>query len=118
MIGHELTAFFGIDHARTLAIVLPGVWEVMFESKKAKLAQYAKNVWQLEGTETELAEQAIEKTEAFFNSLKVMTRLDDYITQCYKIWDIPKRIEERAWKLGENQNIDHLKVEEILKTRI
>lgn len=118
MIGHELTAFFGIDHARTLAIVLPGLWEVMFEDKKAKLAQYAKNVWQLEGSEEELAELAIEKTESFFHSLKVMTRLNDYITQCYKVWDIPKRMESRGWKLGEKQNIDHLKVEEILKTRM
>ena len=118
MIGHELTAIFGIDHAQTLAIVLPGVWTVLFDEKKAKLAQYGKNVWNLEGSDDEIAEQAIEKTEGFFNSLNVMTRINDYVTECYLVWEIPPRIKERGWKLGENQNIDSLKVEEILKTRL
>jgi NADP-dependent alcohol dehydrogenase len=118
MIGHELTAFFGLDHAQTLAIVLPGVWEVMFEEKKSKLAQYGKNVWGLKGDTDSLAEQAIEKTEEFFQSLGVMTRINDYVTECYLVWEIPPRFKERGWKLGENQNIDYLKVEEILKSRL
>lgn len=118
MIGHELTAFFGIDHAQTLAIVLPGVWEVMFSEKKKKLTQYGRQVWGLVGSDDEVADAAIEKTEDFFHSLNVMTRITDYVTECYKIWEIPPRIKERGWKLGENQNVDHLKVEEILKTRI
>lgn len=118
MIGHELTALLGIDHAQTLAIVLPGVWEVMFEQKKAKLSQYGRNVWGLEGDDKTVAEDAIEKTEEFFNSLGVMTRINDYTSKCYLIWEIPPRIKARGWKLGENQNIDHMKVEEILKTRM
>ncbi|MBN2669168.1 MAG: iron-containing alcohol dehydrogenase [Bacteroidales bacterium] len=118
MIGHELTAMFGIDHARTLAIILPGVWEVMFETKQKKLAQYGRLVWNLSGDDKEVAEKAIEKTELFFHSLNVGTRLDDYTEKCYKVWDIPERIKTRGWKLGELALIDHLKVEEILKLRI
>lgn len=118
MIGHELTVLFGIDHARTLAIVLPGVWEVMFEEKKKKLAQYGRNVWGLEGDEQTVAEKAIEKTEAFFHSFNIFTRVTEYSEKCYLIWEIPPKIKKRGWKLGENQNIDSMKVEEILKTRI
>lgn len=118
IIGHELTAFFDIDHARTLAIVLPGVWQVNFEEKKSKLAQYGRVVWGFEGSDEEVAEKAIEQTETFFQSFEVLTRINDYTEKCYLVWQIPPRFKERGWKLGENQNIDHLKVEEILKLRM
>jgi len=118
MIGHELTATFEIDHAQTLAIVLPGVWEVMFDEKKVKLAQYARNVWRLEGDDEDIAEQAIEKTEAFFHSFNILTRITEHSEKCYLVWEIPPKIKERGWKLGENRNIDSMKVEEILKTRL
>ena len=118
MIGHELTVAFGMDHAQTLAIVLPGVWEMMFDEKKKKLAQYGRNVWDLEGDDKEVAERAIEKTEAFFQSFNVMVRITDYSEKCYLVWEIPPRIQARGWKLGENKNIDYLKVEEILKLRL
>ena len=118
MIGHELTVSFGMDHAQTLAIVLPGVWEMMFDEKKKKLAQYGRNVWNLEGDDKEVAEQAIEKTEAFFQSFNVMVRITDYSEKCYLVWEIPPKIQARGWKLGENKNIDYLKVEEILKLRL
>ena len=48
-IGHELTALFGLAHAETLAIVLPGTMAVRKEEKKAKLIQYAKRVWGIQG---------------------------------------------------------------------
>jgi len=119
MIGHELTATFEIDHAQTLAIVLPGVWEVLFDEKKKKLAQYGKNVWGIEGEEDDdIAQLAIEKTEAFFNSFNILTRITEHSEKCYLVWDIPPRIKERGWKLGENKNIDSMKVEEILKARL
>ena len=118
MIGHELTAVFEIDHAQTLAIVLPGVWEVMFEEKKTKLAQYGRNILGLEGSDENVAEEAIEKTEAFFQSFNILTRITEYSEKCYLVWEIPPKIKERGWKLGENKNIDSMKVEEILKTRL
>jgi NADP-dependent alcohol dehydrogenase len=65
MIGHE-TACIEIDHARTLAIIAPSLYKVMFETKKAKLAQYGKRIFNLEGTDDEIANEAINKTVEFF----------------------------------------------------
>ncbi len=119
LIGHELTVFFEIDHARTLAIILPGVWRILFNEKKKKLAQYGRNVWDITGnSDDEIAEKAIEKTEAFFQSFDILTRITEYSEKCYLVWEIPPRFEKRGWKLGENKNIDSLKVEEILRSRL
>jgi len=79
MIGHELTALFGMDHAQTLAVVLPSLLEEMREDKKDKLLQYAKNVWGItEGSDEEKVSLAIGKTRAFFEGMGVKTRLSDY----------------------------------------
>lgn len=79
MIGHELTAMFDIAHGRTLALVLPSLLRTRTEQKRAKLVQFAQRVWDINtGTEDEKIEQAIDKTEAFFNSLDVPTKLSDY----------------------------------------
>lgn len=79
MIGHELTALHGIDHAKTLAIIMPALWTEMFEDKKAKLAQMAERVWGISsGNVEEKAEMAIVKTRTFFESLDVKTHLSDY----------------------------------------
>lgn len=79
MIGHELTAFFGIDHAKTLAVILPALLQVRYDQKKEKLVQYAERVWNIEsGTDDFKADQAIVKTREFFESLDVKTRLTDY----------------------------------------
>lgn len=79
MIGHELTALHGIDHARTLAIVLPSLLNVQRDEKRQKLLQYASRVWQInEGDEEQRIDQAIARTVAFFESLGIKTRLADY----------------------------------------
>lgn len=79
MIGHEITALFGVDHGKTLAIVLPAMWKVMRDQKADKLVQYAERVWNItEGTKDEKIDAAIEKTEQFFNSLDIKTKLSDY----------------------------------------
>jgi len=79
MIGHELTALFGIDHGQTLAIVLPSLLEVRREQKRAKLLQYAQRVWQIaSGSDDEKIDLAIQKTRDFFESLGVKTRLSQY----------------------------------------
>lgn len=79
MIGHELTALFGVDHAQSLAIVLPSLWTLRKDQKRAKLLQYAERVWDItEGTDDERIDAAIAKTRAFFESLGVKTRLADY----------------------------------------
>ena len=79
MIGHEITALFGVDHAKTLAVVQPAVWKVRREKKKGKLLQYAERVWGIvEGDEEERIDRAILKTEEFFHSLGIKTRLSDH----------------------------------------
>ena len=79
MIGHELTALHGIDHARTLAIVLPANLEVRREAKRAKLLQYAERVWQIrQGDEEQRIDAAIQQTRTFFESLGLPTRLSAY----------------------------------------
>lgn len=79
MIGHELTALYNIDHARTLAIVLPANLDVRRAAKQAKLLQYAERVWQITaGSNDERIDAAIGRTRAFFESLGIPTRLSDY----------------------------------------
>lgn len=116
--GHELTALFGIDHARTLAIIAPSHYKYNFEAKKEKLAQYAERVWNItEGSIDDKAYAAIEKTVAFFHKLGIDTKLSDYT----KDYDgtaevIAKRFTDRGWLgLGEHQSLSPDKVEEIVK---
>ena len=116
--GHELTALFGIDHARTLAIIAPSHYKYNFEAKKEKLAQYGERVWNItEGSVDEKAYKAIEKTVSFFHTLGIDTKLSDY-TKNYKgtAKKIAKRFTDRGWLgLGEHQSLSPDKVEKIVK---
>lgn len=120
MIGHELTAMYGIDHARTLAIIAPRLYENQFENKKEKLVQYGRRVWNLEGSNQEIAEQAIVKTEAFFQSLGIDTHISDYTSETEHIAEIIKtRFIERGWlAMGERQAITPTDVESIVLNAI
>jgi NADP-dependent alcohol dehydrogenase len=112
-IGHELTAFYGLDHAETLAIILPGVWRHQFARKKEKLEQYGRRVW---GVDT--AEQAIAKTEEFLKSLGMPVRLADYkIDAKEAAGKIRARFAERGTKLGEHGDIGPEQVAEIVLGR-
>ncbi|MFT7049956.1 MAG: NADP-dependent alcohol dehydrogenase [Psychroserpens sp.] len=117
-IGHELTALFGIDHARTLAVIAPSHYKFNFEAKKEKLAQYAERVWNItDGSTDDKAYAAIEKTEAFFHELGIDTKLSDY-TQDYQgtAEKIAERFTNRGWMgLGEHQSLSPDKVEKIVK---
>jgi NADP-dependent alcohol dehydrogenase len=117
-IGHELTALFGIDHARTLAIIAPSHYTFNFEDKKEKLAQYGERVWNISaGTTDDKAKAAIEKTTAFFHELGIDTKLSDY-TKDYEgtAEEISKRFINRGWTgLGEHQTLSPDKVEKIVK---
>lgn len=116
--GHELTALYGIDHARTLAIVVGSHYKYNFENKKAKLAQYAERVWNITtGTEEEKAQAGIEKTEAFFHSLGIQTKLSEY-TEDYKgtASIISERFTSRGWVgLGEHKKLTPSDVEKIIE---
>ena len=118
MIGHELTALYEIDHARTLAIIGPNLYRVMFDTKKDKLAQYGQRVWNIQGNSTEeIAEKAIEKTVEFFHKMGMKTKLSENAENYENTADfIANRFEERGWKvLGEKQNITIEKVKAIVE---
>ena len=79
MIGHELTALFGIDHGQTLAVIYPAVLTEMKKQKYAKLLQYAERVWNItEGNDDDKIDLAILKTRKFFESLGIKTHLSEY----------------------------------------
>ncbi len=120
MLGHELTALHGIDHARTLAIVLPGVWKVLKEEKKAKLLQYAERVWNItEGSDDDRADLAITRTEQFFHSLNVPTRLTDYEVGQETVDTIIKRFKERGWwKIGDRKLLTLQIARKVLEDRL
>jgi NADP-dependent alcohol dehydrogenase len=117
-IGHELTAFYGLDHARTLAVLLPGVWRYQFERKLKILAQYGSRVWFLDGEDRWVASQAIDRTEAFFESVGVPTRLSSYrIDAKEAAAKIRARFEERGAKQGEEGTLSPEDVEKIILSR-
>ncbi|MEG2070164.1 MAG: iron-containing alcohol dehydrogenase, partial [Bacteroidales bacterium] len=115
MIGHELTAFCGIDHGQTLAIVLPALMQVMRHDKQDKILQMGKRVVRItEGDEDERIDKTIEFVETFFRSLGVKTHLKEYGVNASVIDKIVNRFEERKWNLGENKNITPDMVRQIL----
>jgi len=117
MIGHELTALYGIDHARTLAIIGPSLYNVMFETKKGKLAQYGRRIFNLSGSDEEVAKEAINKTVEFFHTMGMDTKLSQYTQDYSNTADfIVNRFDERGWKgLGENQLVTLEKVKSIVE---
>lgn len=113
MIGHELTALYGLAHAETLAVVLPGVWAHQLAKKQAKLCQYGQRVWNVA-----TAEAAISKTEDFFHSLDMPTRLSAYpINAEEAAAAVERRFTERAVKFGEHEDIDGQAAAAILRSR-
>jgi NADP-dependent alcohol dehydrogenase len=104
MMGHELTALYGIDHARTLAILAGPHYEYNFEKKKAKLAQYAERVWNVKnGTIDEKAKAGIQKTIEFFHSIGIKTQLSEYTKEFEGTGkEVARRLAERGMTgLGE-----------------
>ena len=79
MLGHEITALHGVDHARTLAVVLPAMLQERRAAKREKLLQYAARVWNLTDGDPEVRiDAAIECTRSFFERMEIKTRLADY----------------------------------------
>ncbi|NIA29793.1 MAG: iron-containing alcohol dehydrogenase [Actinobacteria bacterium] len=115
MIGHELTALFGVDHAQSLAIILPGLWKHQREQKKEKLIQYAHRVWGVKDLNPEeTIDIAVNKTVGFFENLGMRTRLIDYGIKLSDCRAVVERFEKRGTKLGEHRSIGAKQVEEIL----
>ena len=107
LIGHELTALYGIDHARTLAIVLPANLQVRRQEKREKLLQYTARVWQIvEGDEEQRIDAAITRTRTFFEQLGLPTRLSDFGLGETDIEIIITQLDSHnLTQLGEHKNV-------------
>lgn len=107
MLGHELTALHGLDHAQTLAIVLPAMMQDRREAKREKLLQYAERVWQIrDGSDDQRIDAAIKQTREFFEQLGVPTQLSAYNVGPEHIDALVAQLEAHGMvKLGERQAV-------------
>lgn len=116
MIGHEITALHGVTHGQTLAIVLPGTLRTLREAKRGKLLQYGERIFNLHsGSEEERIDEAIARTEEFFRSLGLFTRLSHMKIGQPTIDLIVERFRQSGVKLGEAGNVDYRVVKQILE---
>ncbi|WP_446787475.1 iron-containing alcohol dehydrogenase [Macellibacteroides fermentans] len=115
MIGHELTALHGLTHGATLVIVLPGTLRVLAAKKQGKLLQYGERIWGItSGTTEERVALAIKKTEDFFRSLGLHTRLSEENIGDVTIDEITRRFTERNVAFGEDRDVTAQVAREIL----
>lgn len=111
MIGHEITAFYGLDHAQSLAVVQPHLLRVMIEDKQEKLTQMGKEVFDMPHN----YEMVIEAIEYMYQSIGVPTKLSAYKTDDNVISNITKALESHGMTaLGEKGNVTLDKVSRIL----
>lgn len=115
MIGHELTALCGLTHGHTLAIVMPGTMYVLRQQKKAKLLQFGERIFGVvSGTDEMRINETIRKTEAFFRSLGLTTRLSEENIGIEVIDEIERRFNERNVHYGEDGLVTGSVAREIL----
>jgi NADP-dependent alcohol dehydrogenase len=116
MIGHEITALHGLDHAQTLAIVSPSLLTVKSDTKREKLLQFAERVWGIrEGTAEARIAAGIERMRRFFEQVGVPTRLSAYGVGPETAAVVAGRLQKRGWTaLGEGKDITPAVVERIL----
>ncbi len=116
MIGHELTGLYGIDHARSLSIILPAVLKEMSTQKSDKLLQYAERVWGIkQGNKASIISTVINRTEKFFQLFNLPINFSDADLDESNIPQIIEKLKQHGMtKLGENRNIDLTTVESIL----
>ncbi|PKM21095.1 MAG: NADH-dependent alcohol dehydrogenase [Gammaproteobacteria bacterium HGW-Gammaproteobacteria-15] len=107
IIGHEITALYGLDHAQTLAIVLPSLLQQQRRQKRDKLLQYGRRIWQLQHQDEErLIDDAINHTRAFFEQMGVPTRLADYGIKADAVDKLVAALQANGMlKLGEHADI-------------
>jgi NADP-dependent alcohol dehydrogenase len=107
MIGHEITAYAGLDHAQTLAVVLPNMMDYKRTQKREKLLQYAERIWNIKtGTEKEKIDNAITKTRQFFEQVGIKTSLKEYNVAKSAVTEIISKLKEHNMTaLGEHQDI-------------
>lgn len=116
MIGHELTALHGLTHGATLVIVYPGVLRTLRDKKADKLLQYGERVWGVtSGSRDERIDKTIEKTENFFRSLGLSTRLGEEKVGDETIAEIERRFNSYAAAYGEDGDVTGTVAAQILR---
>jgi len=117
IIGHELTALHGTDHARTLAVVLPSLLHVKRATKREKLLQWAERVWGIrEGSPDQRIDAAIAKLRGFFETMGSPTRLSGHGIPASVAEVVEKRLTERKVTcIGERGDITPAVVRQILE---
>jgi NADP-dependent alcohol dehydrogenase len=120
MLGHELTALHGLDHAQTLAVVLPAMLQVRREEKREKLLQYADRVWGLHvGSADERIDQAISRTRQFFESLHVPTQLSNYGVTAEAIPALVAQLHRHGRSaLGEHHDFDIVRSQKVYELAV
>ncbi len=105
--GYELTMQYGLDHAQTLAVLVPAMLRVRSAGKRQKLLQYGERIWGItSGSETYRIDGAIEKTRAFFESMGAPTRLSGYGIANVDIEQLIELLKAHGMvDLGENQDV-------------
>lgn len=111
MIGHEITAFYGLDHARSLAVVQPQLLRVMIEDKQEKLTLMGKEVFGMPHN----YEMVIEAIEFMYHSIGVSTNLSDYEIDDKVVENITSALKKHGMtNIGEKGNVTLEKVAQIL----
>lgn len=117
--GYALTVQFGLDHAQTLAVLLPGVMTYFRKEKEAKLLRMGEILWGItQGTTDERVQQTINETETFFQKMGIQTRLGDYGIQESDLDSLVEPLKQMNWKLGEYGKIDSEIAKEIMLLRL
>ncbi len=106
-LGHEITALHGLDHAQTLAIVLPALMNQQRSTKREKIIQYGKRVWALDDTDEEkLITHAIAKTKEFFEQMGTPTTFTGYGIADTKVSTlVEKLVQHNSLPIGEHKDI-------------
>ncbi|HOC58455.1 MAG TPA: iron-containing alcohol dehydrogenase [Smithellaceae bacterium] len=115
--GYELTVLFGLDHAQTLAVLVPAMLQVRAANKKEKLLQYARRIWGISsGTESSQIEAAIGQTRDFFEQMGVPTKLKDYGIHDFNVETIVEMLEAHGLSvMGEKNDVTADTMRKILK---
>ncbi|MBP1710017.1 MAG: aldehyde reductase, partial [Deltaproteobacteria bacterium] len=116
-LGYELTVLYGLDHARTLAVLVPAMLQVRAQGKRQKLLQYAERIWGIaSGREEERIEKAIHKTSMFFESMGLPTRFSGCDVTNVDIDRIVCMLEDHGMvNLGENNDVTLKMMRKILE---
>jgi len=114
MIGHEITAEYGLDHAQSLAVVMPVLIDNRKASKKEKFAHYARRVWHIIKEGDEAYAEGMKKTVEFFKQMGMKTKLNEYNIDRTGFENIANRLDARGVKLGEHQDIGKKEILDIL----